>query len=188
VSQITNLLAILAEATTGDEAKTLMGKLLEPKDWFGQVDLFLHLYLFEAMNKTGYQDNFMSELTEWQLMKHRRMSGFAEVPLEWGEENQRSECHPWSSSPNVFLFKTVCGINPTSVGHKTVEIAPSFGELSQIKAVYPHPLGNIELDLQKVDSKVEGTITVPAEMQTTFVWGNQKISLRLGKQNIKLAK
>jgi hypothetical protein len=186
VSQITNLLAILAEATTGQEAKNLMGKLLEPKDWFGQVDLFLHLYLFEAMNKTGYQGKFMSELTEWQLMKDRQMSGFAEVPLEWGEENQRSECHPWSSSPNVFLFKTVCGINPTSVGHKTVEIAPEFGEHAQIKAVYPHPLGNIELDLRKVGSRVEGTIVTPKEMQCTFVWGNQKLNLRGGKQNIRV--
>ena len=186
VSQITNLLAILAEATTGDEAKTLMGKLLEPKDWFGQVDLFLHLYLFEAMNKTGHQDKFMGELSEWQLMQDRQMSGFAEVPLEWGEENQRSECHPWSTSPNVFLFKTVCGINPTSAGHKTVEIAPSLGELTSIKAVYPHPLGNIEMDMRKVDSRIEGTIITPKEMQCTFIWGNQKLSLRGGKQNIRV--
>ena len=186
VSQITNLLAILAEATTGEEAKTLMGKLLEPKDWFGQVDLFLHLYLFEAMNKTGYQDKFMSELTEWQLMKDRRMSGFAEVPLEWGEENQRSECHPWSSSPNVFLFKTVCGINPISAGHKSVEINPSFGELTQIKAVYPHCLGNIELDLKRNSTKIEGQITIPSGMEATFVWGKQKVALKSGKQLIKL--
>jgi len=186
VSQITNLIAILAEATTGDEAKTLMGKLLEPKDWFGQVDLFLHLYLFEAMNKTGHQDKFMGELSEWQLMQDRQMSGFAEVPLEWGEENQRSECHPWSTSPNVFLFKTVYGINPTSAGHKTVEIAPSFGELTSIKAVYPHPLGNIEMDMRKVDSRIEGTIITPKEMQCTFIWGNQKLSLRGGKQNLRV--
>lgn len=186
VSQITNLIAILADAVTGEEAHQLMGKLLEPKDWFGQVDLFLHLYLFEAMNKTGYQDKFIGEISEWQLMMDRNMSTFAEVPLEWGEENQRSECHPWSSAPNVFLFKTVCGIKPTSVGHKTVEIAPSFGELTSIKAVYPHPLGNIELDLRKTDSGVEGTIVTPKTMQCTFVWGNQKMILRGGKQNIKV--
>jgi len=184
VSQITNLLAILAEATSGDEAKQLMPKLLEPKDWFGQVDLFLHLYLFEAMNKTGFQEKFLPELSEWELMKERGMSTFAEVPLEWGEENQRSECHPWSTAPNYFFFRTVCGIQATSAGHKTVEIAPAFGELTQIKAVYPHPLGNIELDLRKVDSRVEGTIVTPKEMQCTFVWGNQKMNLRGGKQNI----
>lgn len=186
VSQITNLMAILAEAVSGDEARKLMGKLLEPKDWFGQVDLFLHLYLFEAMNKTGFQEKFIPEISEWQLMMDRNMSTFAEVPLEWGEENQRSECHPWSSAPNVFLFKTICGIRPTSAGHKTVEIAPSFGELTIIKAVYPHPLGNIELDLRKVSSGVEGTIVTPKEMQCTFVWNGQKQNLRGGKQNIRV--
>ncbi len=186
VSQITNLLAILAEASIGDDAKQLMKKLLEPKDWFGQVDLFLHLYLFEAMNKTGFQDRFIPELSEWQLMKELGMTTFAEVPLEWGEENQRSECHPWSTAPDYFFFRTVCGINPTSAGHKTVEITPSFGELTSIKAVYPHPLGNIELDLRKVGSRVEGTVSTPNEMQCTFVWGNQKLNLKVGKQNIKI--
>jgi alpha-L-rhamnosidase len=186
VSQITNILAILADAATGEEAKQLMTKLLEPKDWFGQVDLFLHLYLFEAMNKTGLQDKFLPELSEWELMKERGMSTFAEVPLEWGEEKQRSECHPWSTAPNYFFFRTVCGIQPTSAGHKTLEIAPSFGELTQIKAVYPHPLGNIELDLRKVDARVEGTITTPKEIQCTFIWGDQKLKLKAGKQSIKL--
>lgn len=188
VSQITNILAILAGASTGHEATLLMKKLLEPKDWFGQVDLFLHLYLFEVLNKTGNQDKFMDELSEWQLMKDRNMNTFAEVPLEWGEENQRSECHPWSSSPDVFLFKTVCGINPTSPGHKTVEIAPSFGDLKQIKAVYPHYLGSIELDLKQNGSKVEGSVSIPEGMKANFVWGKQNIVLKTGKQSISLIK
>lgn len=186
ISQITNLLAILAGAVQGDEAKTLMQKLLEPKDWFGQVDLFLHLYLFEAMNKTGMQEKFFADLTEWQLMKDRHMTTFAEVPLEWGEEKQRSECHPWSSSPNYFFFRTVCGINPTSAGHKTVEINPSFGDLTRMNAVYPHHLGNIEMNLKRDGKVVTGEIAIPQGMQASFTWGNKKISLKEGKQNIKL--
>jgi len=187
VSQITNLLAILTEAVKGEEARQLMQKLLEPKDWFGQVDLFLHLYLFEAMNKTGFQDKFMTELTEWQLMKERGMSGFAEVPLEWGEENQRSECHPWSSAPNYFFFRTVCGIQPLSAGHKTIEIAPAFGELTQIKAVYPHHLGNIELDLKRDGTKVSGSVVIPDEIsEATFVWRGKKLAMNKGKQIINL--
>jgi hypothetical protein len=187
VSQITNLLAILAGAVKGDEAKQLMQKLLEPKDWFGQVDLFLHLYLFEAMNKTGLQDNFMADLSEWQLMKERSMSGFAEVPLEWGEENQRSECHPWSSAPNYFFFRTVCGIIPTSAGHKTIEIAPAFGELTQIKAVYPHHLGNIELDLKREGIKVSGSVVIPEGIsKADLVWRGKKIGLIAGKQMVNL--
>src|ERR1035437_5369983 len=105
----------------------------------------------------------------------RNMTTFAEVPLEWGEENQRSECHPWNSAPDYFLFRTVCGITPTSAGHKTIVIAPAFGELTQFKAVYPHHLGNIKLDLKRIGSKVEGSVTIPQGMQASFVWGTQKI-------------
>ncbi|NEW85501.1 MAG: hypothetical protein GZ094_24495, partial [Mariniphaga sp.] len=188
VSQITNLLAILAEAVRGEEAKQLMLKLPEPKDWFGQIDLFLHLYLFEAMNKTGLQDQFIPQLSEWQLMKDRGMTTFAEVPLEWGEENQRSECHPWSTSPNYFFFRTICGIQPSSAGHKTVEIAPIFGELIQIKAVYPHHLGNIELDLKRNGLIVEGSVTIPEGIKASFIWGAHKTDLKPGRQRIKFEK
>ena len=186
VSQITNILAILADANTGDEARQMMKKLLEPKDWFGQVDLFLHLYLFEAMDKTGFQDQFLPELSEWQLMKDRGMTTFAEVPLEWGEENQRSECHPWSTVPNYFFFRTVCGIQPTSSGYATLEIAPTFGELTKIKAVFPHHKGNIELDLQRKGARIEGSVMIPEGMNADFIWKSKRIKLHAGKQNIKI--
>jgi len=186
VSRITNLLAILAEAVTGDEARQLMNKLLEPKDWFGQVDLFLHLYLFEALNKTGLQSSFAGELTEWRLMKDRGMTTFAEVPLEWGEENQRSECHPWSTSPNYFFFRTVCGIIPVAPGHRMVEIAPEFGNFTRINAVYPHWMGNIEMNIVPTGTGVKGEITIPEGMKAVFKWKNSQITLKAGKQVIDI--
>jgi alpha-L-rhamnosidase len=185
VSRITNLLAILSEAVTGDEARQLMKELLEPKDWFGQVDLFLHFYLFEALNKTGLQSHFGDELTEWSLMKDRGMTTFAEVPLEWGEENQRSECHPWSTSPDYFFFRTVCGIIPVAPGHRVVEIAPEFGKLTMINAVYPHWLGNIEMNIVLIGQGVKGEITIPEGMKAVFKWKNRQITLKTGKQKIQ---
>jgi hypothetical protein len=187
ISQITNILAILAEAVKGEEARSLMTKLLEPKDWFGQVDLFLHLYLFEALNRTGLQEHFSGELSEWALMKERGMTTFAEVPLEWGEENQRSECHPWSSSPNYFFFSTVCGIKTLAPGHRAIEIAPSFGDLTRIDAVYPHNLGNIEISLTKQGSKIEGYVTVPHGIKASLIWGTEKSVLKEGKQFVSFS-
>ncbi|MFW6290073.1 MAG: alpha-L-rhamnosidase C-terminal domain-containing protein, partial [Mariniphaga sp.] len=186
VSQITNIMAVLAGAVQGRKARNLMERLLEPKDWFGQVDLFLHIYLFEAMNRTGLQEHFHRELSEWQLMKERGLTTFVEVPLEWGEENQRSECHPWSSAPNYFFFRTVCGIKPLEPGHRKIEIAPAFGEYDNIKAVYPHHLGNIEINLEKDDMKLKGEITVPAGMEAAFKWGRKNIKLKSGKQKVNL--
>ncbi len=186
VSQITNIMAILSGAVKGPKARELMERLLEPEDWFGQVDLFLHLYLFEAMNMTGLQEYFHQELSEWQLMKDRGLTTFVEVPLEWGEENQRSECHPWSSAPNYFFFRTVCGINPLKPGHKEIEIAPAFGEYESVKAVYPHHLGNIELNLIKDEMKLKGEITVPDGMKATLRWGRKNIKLKTGIQEVHL--
>lgn len=186
ISQITNLLAILAEAVKGEEAKKLMRSLLEPKDWFGQVDLFLHIYLFEAMNMTGLTESFCREISEWKLMKERGLTTFVEVPLEWGEENQRSECHPWSSSPNYFFFRMLCGIKPISPGHRAVEIEPSFGDLYMIDAVYPHHLGNISMYLTREGSKIRGTIVVPRGMKAMFRWGKNEVSLKQGANKISL--
>lgn len=186
ISQITNLLAILAGAVSGNEARTLMLKLLEPKDWFGQVDLFLHNYLFEAMGKTGLQDYFEADLSEWQLMKERGLTTFVEVPLEWGEENQRSECHPWSSAPNYHFFRTVCGIKPISPGHRKVEISPSFGNFNYIKATYPHHLGNITINLKKAGEKIQGEVWVPEAINAHFIWAGKKIELQTGNNRIEL--
>jgi len=80
----------------------------------------------------------------------------------------------------------VCGIKSLSAGHKTVEIAPAFGKLTQIKAVYPHHLGNIELDLKWTGSKVEGSVTVPKGIQASFVWRTKRINLINGTQMIML--
>ena len=186
VSQITNILAILAEAVSGDEARQLMKRLLEPKDWFGQVDLFLHVYLFEAMNKTGMEDSFLPEISEWRLMKERNMTTFAEVPLEWGEGNQRSECHPWSSAPNPFFFRTVCGIRPLSAGHRNIEIATVLGEWTRIDAVYPHHLGDVVLRLKRSGSKLEGEVSVPPGMEARFVWKGESAGLKSGVQKIRM--
>jgi alpha-L-rhamnosidase len=117
-------------------------------------------------------------------MKERGLTTFVEVPLEWGEENQRSECHPWSSSPNHFFFRTVCGIVPLEAGHKKVEIAPSMGEYNTLNAVYPHHLGNIEIKMEKTATALQGSITVPEGMEGTLIWNGKKTRLKPGRQEI----
>ena len=161
-----------------------MQKLIEPKDWFGQADLFLHIYLFEALEKTGLEDHFFSEISEWNLMKERGMTTFAEVPLEWGEENQRSECHPWSSSPDYHFFRTVCGIKPVTFGHREVIIEPHPGHLNYIKAEYPSHLGIIKLDLKKDSGKMTGIITIPEEINASLNTLDGKVKLHPGENKV----
>lgn len=185
-SQITNVLAVLSEAVKGAEAKAVMQNILSDTSLTGKVDLFLHFYLFEAMNKTGMTDNFFKELSEWKTMIQKGLTTFVEVPLEWGEEGQRSECHPWSTSPNVFFFKTVCGIKPVTPGYKTIVIEPQLGALKKLNAAMPHPLGTIEMDLTINNGRISGDITIPAGMNASFKWKDKEQKLTAGKQQVKL--
>lgn len=186
ISQITNLMAILAGANSGKESKQLMKKLLEMDNSFGAVDLFLHLYLFEAINKTGYENSFMPELSEWKLMLERGMTTFAEVPLEWGEENQRSECHPWSTAPDYFFFSTVCGIKALKPGYQSVLIEPEFGSLQSLDILFPHPNATIDMKLKRKGKQIQGEIIIPDSISATFKWENKNIKLKAGKNTINL--
>jgi alpha-L-rhamnosidase len=183
-SQITNILAVLSETVKNDEAKSLMTKVLTDTSLTGKVDLFLHLYLFEGMSKTGTNAAFFTEISEWHTMMQRNLTTFVEVPLEWGEENQRSECHPWSTIPNTYFFKTVCGIKPTSAGHKTIVIEPELGSLKTLKAVYPHHLGNVEIDWVLESNTLRGTIAIPKGMSATFKWKGHILPLKAGEQQV----
>ena len=183
-AQITNILAILSETVKGEVAKTVMKKVLTDTTLNGKVDLFLHVYLFEAMQKTGMTAAFYDEISEWHTMMERGLTTFVEVPLEWGEENQRSECHPWSTIPNTHFFKTICGIKPTSAGHRSVIIEPELGALKNLKATYPHHLGNIELDWVIGQNTLKGTINIPKNISAVFKWKGNILPLKAGIQTI----
>lgn len=185
-SQVTNVVAVLSGAVEGPAAKTLLMKALADTSMFGLADLFWHLYTFEALNKVGLGREFLNQLGPWHTMMDYGLTTYVEVPIEWGEANQRSDCHPWSTSPNVYFYKTICGINPTAPGHRAVRIAPELGHLTTLRATYPHPLGTIELDLKRTGDKLSGTVVVPAGMQTTFRWRGITKPLKPGKNALAL--
>jgi hypothetical protein len=66
-----------------------------------------------------------------------------------------------------------------------VEIAPEFGNLTRINAVYPHWLGNIEMNLVPIGTGVKGQITIPEGMNAVFKWKNSQLTLKAGKQEIQ---
>jgi alpha-L-rhamnosidase len=179
--QVTNILAVLANAVKGQQAQSVMEKCLRDTTLTGKADLFLHLYLFEALNKTGLGRHFFDEISEWRTMQQRGLTTFVEVPLEWGEENQRSECHPWSTIPNVHFFRTVCGIRATAPGHSQIEVMPELGHLKTLKATYPHPKGNIDMVVRLENGRLLGKIVLPKGMAGKFAWGKQKMVLKAGE-------
>jgi hypothetical protein len=182
-SQHTNILAILSEAVDGEDARILMKKIVEDRS-LHQVALFFRYYLLEAIFQTGMSESFKDQLHPWFDMIDMGLTTFTEVPLDW--ESQRSDCHPWSTSPNIHFFTSICGIRPLKAGFEEVIIQPQFGHLEIIKASLAHPHGQIEINLNKRDLQVKGTIILSGTIQATFKWRDKSLPLKEGINQIDL--
>jgi len=101
--------------------------------------------------------------------------------------NPRSDCHPWSTNPPVHYFRTICGIEPTEPGFSRVRIAPALGKLNWVKASLPTPKGVIQVDIKrKGKTGIEGTVTLPKDVTSRFVWGKSEIRLKGGLQKVNI--
>jgi hypothetical protein len=148
------------------------------------VALFFRFYLFEALRETGMTNEFFNELDPWFEMMDMGLTTFTEVPLNW--TFQRSECHPWSTSPNIHFFSTVCGIKPLEPGYESFEIKPALGHLKKITATFPHPDCEIKIDIEKQDSQISGTIEIKGECYGTLIWEDASMELKPGLNSIRL--
>lgn len=141
-SMHTNIFAVLAGAVEGEKAQEILTKIFTEKG-LSEIGLYFHHYLFEAFDKAGMQSEFQNHLEGWKEMMDNNLTTFTEVALT-GNRTQRSDCHPWSCSPNIHFFKTICGIQPIEAGFEKIRIAPNPGDLKLIKASFNHPKGDIK--------------------------------------------
>jgi hypothetical protein len=183
-SQHTNILAILSGAVEKNEEKAVMTKVLTDKS-LSQVALLFRYFLLEAMNKSGLGDSIAGQLTPWFDMTDRGLTTFTEIPVTWN--GQRSDCHPWATSPNIHFFSSICGISPITPGYKIVAIEPSFGNLHWIKASFPVKYGAIKIELNKKKVQgVGGSIILPDGVSGIFRFEGKEIELRSGVNKIDL--
>lgn len=158
-SQHTNIFAVLAGAAEGVKAREILSKIFTEK-YLSEIGLYFHHYLFEAFNRAGIPTEFQNHLAGWKEMLDNNLSTFTEMALT-RSRTQRSDCHPWSCSPNINFYKTICGIQPEKAGFEKVRIEPNPGDLKLIKASFTHPKGEVKINLSFDGEKVSGEITVP---------------------------
>jgi hypothetical protein len=101
-------------------------------------------------------------------------------------EPTRSDTHAWAAHPNYGLLATVLGVRPASAGVRTVRIAPALGPLRRADGRIPHPLGDIDVVLERVGAAgLRGVVTLPPSVTGTFEWSGQRLTLRPGRQDIR---
>jgi len=182
-SQHANSLALLTNAVPKEEKALFMERVLRDSSLV-QASLYFRYYVHRAAIEAGLGNKYLTFLKPWENMIDQGLTTFAEIP---NTKSTRSDCHAWSSSPLYEFLATVAGIKPGGVGFETVIIEPHPGDLKWIEAGMPHYFGDIALDLKfGKDGGVKGSIRVPPGLKGIFIWDNQTLDLKPGKQNISM--
>jgi hypothetical protein len=179
-SQHANTLAVLGDVITGPAARELMLRMLAAPG-LAEPGLFFKFYVHVALAKAGEGETYLDRLGEWREMLARGLTTFAETVDRPGAAS-RSDCHAWSASPNIEIFRTVLGVDSAAPGFHRVSIRPHLGKLQRVAGSVPHPKGSI-------DVRIEGsevTIKLPPAVSGEFEWRGVRRELTPGANSIRI--
>jgi alpha-L-rhamnosidase len=179
-SQHANILALLTNTLPNPGQKQLLQKIILDTS-ITQCTYYFRFYLFEALKKVKAGDQFIGLLSPWQDMLGIGLTTFAEGP-----EPTRSDCHAWSASPNYEFLSLVCGIKPAAPGFNKVLIEPFMGSLTGVEGKMPHPMGMIEVSLQKKGTAIHAEVNLPKGLTGSFLWQGKTKELHPGPQGFDL--
>jgi alpha-L-rhamnosidase len=167
-SQHTNTMAVLADLIEGEAARDLMLRTLTAP---GLVvpGLFFEYYVHCALAKVGEGDRYLDQLGDWHDMLARGLTTFAEIVDRPGSPS-RSDCHAWSASPNIEIFRTVLGVDSAAPGFARVSVRPHLGKLSYVRGSVPHPKGNVDVRIEPRSAGWNVNITLPSGVPGEFAW------------------
>ena len=173
-------LAMATGLMRADEEERAFEGLLSSQDLARATVYFSH-YLFGAYFRRGRGDLFLKKLDLWR--DYVRLG--LKTPLESPGANARSDCHAWGAHPIYHALTGLAGIRPAALGYSKVEIAPSPGGLSFVRAHAPHPKGDIAVDLRFDGADAAGTVTLPEGIDGIFKWGGAERPLAPGENRIE---
>jgi hypothetical protein len=174
-SQASNVMAVMAGLVPQAEARDWMSRTLDEPN-IEKCGLYFRYYLHATANAVGLGDRFLDLLDPWRKMLERGMTTWA----EFDSSDTRSDCHAWSASPNIEVFRTVLGIDSAAPGFKRVIIRPSLGKLTRASGAIPHPKGEIAVSLALRNGKLGAEVTLPPGVVGDFVWRNERRPLSAG--------
>lgn len=159
-SEFGQIFATLNGVFTEEEAKRAMRHTLDGS--LVKCSLPLTLYQFRALEKAGLYAEGREIFTRWENMLKKNLSTCVEHDFE---DQQRSDCHAWSSVPLYEITSAILGVSPASPGYASVRFNPHMLGLSYAKGEIATHRGIIQAEWKCVDGKPEKTIEVPEGMQ-----------------------
>ena len=177
-SQHTNTMAVLADVIAGAPARDLMLRTLTAPG-LAQGALFFKFYMNMALIKVGEGDRYLDQLGDWRDMLARGLTTFAET-VDQPNESSRSDCHAWSASPNIEIFRTVLGVDSAAPGFRRAVVRPHFNKLKFLSGSVPHPKGKVDVRLEPQGAGMAVSVTLPAGVPGDFVWRGTRRELAPG--------
>ncbi|MEM7657974.1 MAG: family 78 glycoside hydrolase catalytic domain [Bacteroidota bacterium] len=181
LSAHTNHLAILTEVIQGDSAQSVIGKVLNYEGEMTRPTIYWLFYQFEALKKAGLAQQYPEHLGVWKEMIRAGVTTWPETGLE-----SRSECHAWGASPNYHLYTLWAGIAPSAPAFEAVHIAPALQDGQALKATFPHPKGDILVDLSAQGNRLKGQILLPPGLSGELHWQQHLLPLKQTRHEIHL--
>ncbi|WP_423128400.1 alpha-L-rhamnosidase N-terminal domain-containing protein [Gaoshiqia sp. Z1-71] len=175
-SQHANSLAILTGLVGKDKMKSVCNSLLTDQS-LTECTLYFSYYLYQALVKGGMGNDYLNWLDVW---RNAMKAGMTTWPEYSNLEFTRSECHAWSSSPNIEFYRTVLGIDSHAPGFSSVKIEPHLGGLTKVSGEIPHPNGKISVKYLFLDSKWRIEIYIPVGISGIFIWEGKTYKLKAG--------
>jgi hypothetical protein len=183
-SQHANTLAVLADVVTGDAARSLLQHTLEAQG-LAEPGLFFQFYVHVALAKAGEGDSYLDRLGAWHEMLARGLTTFAET-VDRPNSASRSDCHAWSASPNIEVFRTVLGVDSAAPGFARVAVRPHLGKLHRAAGAVPHPKGMVEVRIEPQGAGHAVTVALPPGISGEFAWRGIRRELTSGTNSFQI--
>ncbi len=178
LSQHMNILAVLYDAATPEEAAAILDKITVPGRGIDAPEelytstYYFAWYLVRAFEHAGRADRYPALLQTWRdlLALH-----YTTWPESRGET--RSDTHAWSAHPTADLLGLVAGIRPAAPGYARLRVAPNLGDLTSLDAAAVTPKGKVSVRYVIKGDSLTAEIDCPAALPGEFVWKGKSYPL-----------
>lgn len=184
-SQQANILAVLYDVAPKAEQAAILNRIIvknggiTPPPGITGVTYYFTFYLARALDHAGLGNRYLQLLAPWRKMLAQHFTTWPETP-----DPSRSDSHAWSAHPTIDLLAIVAGIEPSSPAFSSVRIAPHLGPLKTVDAAMPIPKGMVSVKYKRQGDALAATVTLPAGVAGTFVWGGKTTALHAGANTI----
>lgn len=178
-SQHTQVLAVLSEALTGEDAKRAIRLSMSEEDVL-KCTFPWHYTVFRAAEKAGlYEEVFANLWGQYSAILQRNLTTMPE-----GKSYDRSDCHAWSASPLYEYVRMVLGVKPIGIGWEGVEVCPHAVGVLKMSGRVPTPKGDIFVDW-RIDGEVMHVIVETPDIPVTVVFGANRFSSDGGRLSVE---